>query len=44
MATRTAAQRRAEAQAAYDAYLAECPARQLLDRIGDKWVSPSSTP
>ncbi|MFI0740269.1 winged helix-turn-helix transcriptional regulator [Streptomyces sp. NPDC021100] len=29
----------AEARAAYDAYLAECPARQLLDRIGDKWVS-----
>ncbi|MBC2878533.1 MULTISPECIES: winged helix-turn-helix transcriptional regulator [Streptomyces] len=28
-----------EARAAYDAYLAECPARQLLDRIGDKWVS-----
>ncbi|MGI5341681.1 winged helix-turn-helix transcriptional regulator [Streptomyces sp. CA-181903] len=29
----------ADARAAYDAYLAECPARQLLDRIGDKWVS-----
>ncbi|MFI9718819.1 winged helix-turn-helix transcriptional regulator [Streptomyces sp. NPDC052396] len=26
-------------QAAYDAYLAECPARRLLDRISDKWVS-----
>ncbi|MEV5507483.1 winged helix-turn-helix transcriptional regulator [Streptomyces orinoci] len=26
-------------QAAYDAYLAECPARQLLCRISDKWVS-----
>ncbi|MER7177766.1 winged helix-turn-helix transcriptional regulator [Streptomyces mesophilus] len=39
MATRTAAQRRAEARAAYDAYLATCPARQLLDRISDKWVS-----
>ncbi|MFF2085123.1 winged helix-turn-helix transcriptional regulator [Nocardia sp. NPDC058176] len=39
MSTRTAAQRRAEASAAYNAYLAECPARQLLDRIGDKWVS-----
>ncbi|MEV0076609.1 helix-turn-helix domain-containing protein [Nocardia neocaledoniensis] len=39
MSTRTAAERRAEAGAAYNAYLAECPARQLLDRIGDKWVS-----
>lgn len=39
MATRTAAQRRAEAAAAYDAYIAECPTRQLLDRISDKWVS-----
>ncbi|KJY42331.1 HxlR family transcriptional regulator [Streptomyces sp. NRRL B-1568] len=29
----------ADARAAYDAYLAECPARQLLARIGDKWVS-----
>ncbi|MFI2474668.1 winged helix-turn-helix transcriptional regulator [Nocardia xishanensis] len=28
-----------EARAAYDAYLAGCPARQLLDRISDKWVS-----
>ncbi|MFB7502100.1 winged helix-turn-helix transcriptional regulator [Streptomyces broussonetiae] len=39
MPTRTAAQRRAEASTAYDAYLAECPARQLLDSIADKWVS-----
>ncbi|WP_278261622.1 helix-turn-helix domain-containing protein [Nocardia sp. AG03] len=39
MSTRTAAQRRAEASAAYNAYVAACPARQLLDRIGDKWVS-----
>ncbi|KJS56393.1 helix-turn-helix domain-containing protein [Streptomyces rubellomurinus] len=39
MPTTTAAQRRAAARADYDAYLAECPARQLLDRIGDKWVS-----
>ncbi|MFF3958943.1 winged helix-turn-helix transcriptional regulator [Streptomyces sp. NPDC001890] len=30
---------RAEARAAYDAYLAECPARHLLDRISNKWVS-----
>ncbi|NUW34136.1 helix-turn-helix transcriptional regulator [Nonomuraea sp. SMC257] len=39
MTTRTAADRREEARAAYDAYLQECPARQLLDRISDKWVS-----
>jgi DNA-binding HxlR family transcriptional regulator len=39
MATRTAAQRRAEQRAAYDAYIAACPARKLLDRISDKWVS-----
>ncbi len=39
MVTRTAAQRRAERRIAYDAYLAACPARQLLDRISDKWVS-----
>ncbi|WP_069167889.1 winged helix-turn-helix transcriptional regulator [Nocardia altamirensis] len=39
MSTRTVAQRQLEASATYDAYLAECPARQLLDRITDKWVS-----
>jgi DNA-binding HxlR family transcriptional regulator len=39
MTTRTAAQRRQEARIVYDAYLATCPARQLLDRISDKWVS-----
>ncbi|MFF2546695.1 winged helix-turn-helix transcriptional regulator [Kitasatospora sp. NPDC058063] len=39
MPTTTAAQRRAAEAADYDAYLAECPARQLLDRIGDKWAS-----
>ncbi|WP_052847614.1 winged helix-turn-helix transcriptional regulator [Streptomyces avicenniae] len=38
MATRTAAERRAETAAAYDAFLAACPTRQLLDRIADKWV------
>ena len=27
------------ARAAYNAYLATCPARQLLDRISGKWVS-----
>ncbi len=39
MATQTAAQRREAAKAAYDAYLAECPSRQLLDSISDKWVT-----
>ena len=35
----TAAQRRAQARVAYDAFLAACPSRQLLDRISDKWVT-----
>ncbi len=39
MATMTAAQRRAQAKAQYDAFLAVCPSRQLLDRISDKWVT-----
>ena len=39
MATQTAAQTRAEAKSAYDAYLASCPSRTLLDRISDKWVA-----
>jgi DNA-binding HxlR family transcriptional regulator len=39
MATMTAAQKRAQAKVAYDAFLAECPSRQLLDRISDKWVA-----
>lgn len=39
MSTKTAAQRRAEAKATYDAYLATCPSRQLLDSISDKWVT-----
>ncbi|BCJ47353.1 transcriptional regulator [Actinoplanes ianthinogenes] len=39
MVTRTAAQRRAGERGRYDAYLAACPARKLLDRISDKWVS-----
>ncbi|QCX74874.1 putative HTH-type transcriptional regulator YtcD [Streptomyces sp. YIM 121038] len=43
MTTRTAAQRRAEARAAYDAFVAQCPTRQLLDRIADKWVSLALT-
>jgi DNA-binding HxlR family transcriptional regulator len=39
MPTRTAAQRRAQAKADYDAFLAGCPSRQLLTRISDKWVA-----
>jgi len=39
MATTTAAQKRALAKAEYDAFLAGCPSRKLLDRIADKWVT-----
>ena len=39
MPTKTAAERRSEAREAYDAFLATCPARKLLARISDKWVS-----
>jgi DNA-binding HxlR family transcriptional regulator len=39
MPTKSAAQRRAEARVAYDAYLATCPSRQLLERMGDKWTT-----
>lgn len=39
MSTRTAAQQRAQARADYDAFLAGCPSRQLLDRISNKWVA-----
>ncbi len=35
----TATQKRAQAKADYDAFLAGCPSRQLLDRISDKWVA-----
>ncbi|MFG2298861.1 winged helix-turn-helix transcriptional regulator [Streptomyces sp. NPDC048603] len=38
MATQTAAARRADARAAYDAFLQECPTSHLLARISDKWV------
>ncbi|MGW7454169.1 winged helix-turn-helix transcriptional regulator [Streptomyces sp. NPDC054787] len=38
MATSTAAARREDARAAYDAFLKECPTSQLLARISDKWV------
>src|SRR6187401_850310 len=39
MPTMTAAQKRAQAKDDYDAFLAGCPSRQLLDRIADKWVA-----
>ncbi|SEF69570.1 DNA-binding transcriptional regulator, HxlR family [Thermomonospora echinospora] len=39
MPTKTAAQQRAQAKRDYDAFLANCPSRQLLDRISDKWVA-----
>lgn len=38
MATTNAAQRREQAKMEYNAFLAACPSRQLLDRIADKWV------
>ena len=37
MATTKAAQR-AQSRERYNAFLAVCPSRQLLDRISDKWV------
>lgn len=39
MPTKTAAQRRAAAAVAYNAFVAECPTRQLLDALSDKWVT-----
>lgn len=39
MPTMTAAQKRAQARAGYDAFLASCPSRQLLDQISNKWVA-----
>ncbi|MBB5076411.1 winged helix-turn-helix transcriptional regulator [Nonomuraea endophytica] len=39
MPSSTAAQKRAQAKGDYDAFLAMCPSRQLLDRISDKWVA-----
>jgi DNA-binding HxlR family transcriptional regulator len=35
----TAAQRREAEKAEYDVFLAQCPSRQLLDRLSDKWVT-----
>ncbi len=39
MPTMTAAQRRKQEQLTYNAYVAECPSRQVLDAISDKWVT-----
>jgi len=39
MPTRTAAAKRVRAKAEYDAFLSECPSRQLLAGISDKWVA-----
>ncbi|GAB2784841.1 helix-turn-helix domain-containing protein [Streptomyces chlorus] len=36
--TTTKAEKRAQGKAEYNAFLAVCPSRQLLDRISDKWV------
>jgi DNA-binding HxlR family transcriptional regulator len=37
--TMTARQRREAARQQYDAYLSECPAREVLQRLSDKWVT-----
>jgi DNA-binding HxlR family transcriptional regulator len=38
MATATASQRREQAKQDYDAFMAECPTRQLLGSLSDKWL------
>lgn len=39
MATQTAAQRRRAEALAYQEYVQACPTAQLLQRLGDKWVT-----
>jgi DNA-binding HxlR family transcriptional regulator len=39
MATMTAAQQRERERLVYNAYVAECPSRQVLDALSDKWVT-----
>jgi DNA-binding HxlR family transcriptional regulator len=39
MPTMSASEKRVQAKAGFDAFLAGCPSRQLLDRISDKWVA-----
>jgi DNA-binding HxlR family transcriptional regulator len=36
-------QKRAQTKAEYDAFLAACPSRKLLDRLSDKWVTLTQT-
>jgi DNA-binding HxlR family transcriptional regulator len=38
VATATATQRREQAKKDYDAFMAECPTRQLMGSVSDKWV------
>ncbi|TFV99569.1 transcriptional regulator, partial [Brevundimonas sp. S30B] len=39
MPTTTAAAKKVQAKNDYDAFLATCPSRKLLDRISDKWAA-----
>ena len=39
MTTVSAAQQREQERAAYNTYVAECPSRQVLDALSDKWVT-----
>ncbi|NKZ06689.1 winged helix-turn-helix transcriptional regulator [Actinomadura latina] len=39
MATTTAVQRREQAKRDYDAFLAGCPTRELLNTLTDKWAA-----
>lgn len=39
MPSESTKQRRAQAKLDYDAFLTNCPSRQLLARIADKWVT-----
>jgi DNA-binding HxlR family transcriptional regulator len=39
VATMTAASKKAESKAAYNAFLSMCPSQKLLGRISDKWVT-----
>lgn len=39
MATKTAERRRDEAKIVYDAFMAMCPTRHVLDTVGDKWAA-----
>ena len=38
MATKSAAEKRAEAKHEYDAFLAACPTRQVVATLADKWA------